>query len=287
MHPTRAPSGGHSPDRGKTTRSWVWLFPCCASLASLLVGVLLVLAAGGSLAAQGRDRGGQYAEADIAYGAQLYAGNCSSCHGPNGDSIAGVDLRSGNIRNASTDQQLRTLITTGIAGTGMPSFKLDDAELAGIVAYLRNMASFAARGVAAGDTARGRALFEGKGGCTACHRVDGRGVGMAPDLGNVGTLRTASALQASVLDPNSAMVPINRPVRAVTKDRKIFNGRRLNEDTYTVQMMDDQGRLVSLAKADLREYTILLESPMPPYKGKLTSGEVADLVAYLLSLKGS
>ena len=66
----------------------------------------------------------------------------------------------------------------------------------------------------------------------------------------------------------------------------MFNGRRLNEDTYTVQMMDEQGRLVSLAKADLREFTILLESPMPAYQGKLTSGEVADLVAYLLSLKG-
>jgi cytochrome c oxidase cbb3-type subunit III len=250
---------------------------------------LVLLAAGGQLVAQqrGQDLGGKYAQTDIAYGAQLYAGQCSSCHGPNGDSIAGVDLRSGRFRNASTDQQLRNLITNGIAGSGMPSFKLDDAELAGIVAYLRNMATFDSRSVALGDAARGQALFEGKGGCTACHRVDGWGAGMAPDLGNIGTLRTASALQASVLDPNSAMIPINRPVRAVTKDRKVFNGRRLNEDTYTVQMMDDQGHLVSLAKADLREFTILVESPMPAYRRKLTSEEVADLVAYLLSLKGS
>lgn len=83
------------------------------------------------------------------------------------------------------------------------------------------------------------------------------------------------------------MIPINRPVRAVTKDRKVINGRRVNEDTYTVQLMDDQGRLVSLLKADLREYTILVESPMPSSKGKLSGSEVADLVAYLLSLKGS
>jgi len=51
-------------------------------------------------------------------------------------------------------------------------------------------------------------------------------------------------------------------------------------------MMDDQGRLVSVVKADLREFTILLESPMPAYRRKLTPGEVADLVAYLVSLKG-
>jgi putative heme-binding domain-containing protein len=246
---------------------------------------MLLMAAAVPSAAQG-DRGGQYAEADIAYGAQLYGGQCSSCHGPNGDSVAGVDLRSGRFRRASTDNQLRTLMTNGIPGTGMPSFTFDDAELAGIVAYLRNMASFASRGVPAGDAARGRLLFEGPGGCTACHRVDGRGVGMAPDLRTVGSRRTASALQRSILDPSSAMIPINRPVRAVTKDRTVYNGRRLNEDTYTVQMMDEQGRLVSLAKTELQEFTVLLESPMPAYRNRLTPGEVADLVAYLLSLKG-
>ena len=260
-----------------------------AANASLASAVLLVLlAAGVQLAARqaGLDHGGKYSQTDIAYGAQLYAGQCISCHGPNGDSINGVDLRSGKFRNAGTDQALRNLITNGIPGTGMRGFKLDDGEMAGIVAYLRNMATFDNSSVALGDAARGKALFEGKGACTQCHRVDGRGSGMAPDLSNIGRLRTASALQNSVLDPNSAMIPINRPIRAVKKDGTVFNGRRLNEDTYTVQMMDDKGRLVSLAKADLREFTILLESPMPAYRRKLTPEEVADLVAYLLTLRG-
>ena len=82
------------------------------------------------------------------------------------------------------------------------------------------------------------------------------------------------------------MAPINRPVRAVTKDGRTINGRRLNEDTFTVQLMDERGALVSLVKDDLREYTVLTRSPMPAYAGKLSSAEVADLVAYLLSLKG-
>ncbi len=88
------------------------------------------------------------------------------------------------------------------------------------------------------------------------------------------------------MDPSSQMMPINRPVRAVTRDGKTINGRRLNEDTYTVQLIDDQERLVSLVKADLREYTILTVSPMPSYRDRLTQDEVADVVAYLLSLKG-
>ena len=82
------------------------------------------------------------------------------------------------------------------------------------------------------------------------------------------------------------MVPINRPIRAVTNEGVVINGRRLNEDTYTVQLIDERGRLVSLVKSDLNEYTVLTTSPMPSYEGKLTPDEVADLLAYLLSLKG-
>jgi mono/diheme cytochrome c family protein len=53
-----------------------------------------------------------------------------------------------------------------------------------------------------------------------------------------------------------------------------------------VQLVDDQERLVSLTKSDLREYTILTVSPMPSYKDRLDPDELADVVAYLLSLKG-
>jgi mono/diheme cytochrome c family protein len=82
------------------------------------------------------------------------------------------------------------------------------------------------------------------------------------------------------------MMPINRPVRAVTRDGTVINGRRLNEDTYTVQLIDDHEKLVSLMKSDLRQYTIVTASPMPSYKDTLTPDELADVVAYLLSLKG-
>ena len=82
------------------------------------------------------------------------------------------------------------------------------------------------------------------------------------------------------------MWPINRPVRVVTKDGAIINGRRLNEDTYSLQIIDDHERLHSLVKADLRELTISKMSPMPSYKGKLSDDEMGDVLAYLLSLKG-
>jgi len=226
-----------------------------------------------------------YAQEDIAFGANVYVTQCQNCHGPGGDGVGGVELRSGRFRRAATDQDLARVVTYGIEGTGMMAFKLNAAEVTGIVAYLRNMASFDPTTVKIGSADRGRALFESRN-CQQCHRVAGRGSHIAPDLTEIGNVRSAASLQRSLVDPASQMMPINRPVHLVTKDGRTINGRRLNEDTYTVQLIDDQERLLSFAKADLRELTVLMTSSMPSYKDRLTNEELADLLAYLLSLRG-
>ena len=227
----------------------------------------------------------QYSDADIAYGATLYTSKCVTCHGTQGDAIGGVNLRSGTFRNAVIDRDLERFIRAG-SPAGMPAFRLDNAEMAGIIAYLRNMNAFDSATVKAGDAGRGRAVFGGKGTCTGCHRVGLAGSRVGPNLSEIGAARSAGSLHRSLVDPASQMMPINRPVRAVRKDGTIVTGRRLNEDTYSVQIIDDRERLHSLLKADLREYTISRTSPMPSYKGTLSDEEIADVLAYLLSLKG-
>jgi len=229
---------------------------------------------------------GEYAPADIAYGSRLYDAQCTTCHGSNGDGVGGVALRSGKFRNAVTDQDLVRVVTTGVPGTGMQAFKFDSAELAGIIAYLRNMNSFDRGSVKAGDAGRGRVVVEAKAACLTCHRVGMEGSRVAPDLSDVGATRSAGSLLRSLTEPTAQMMPINRPVRAVTRDGKVISGRRLNEDTYTVQLIDDQEKLISLTKSDLKEYTIATVSPMPSFRDRLTPDELADVVAYLLTLKG-
>src|SRR5258708_5730154 len=228
----------------------------------------------------------EYAAADVAYGARIYDAQCTTCHGSNGDGVGGVDLKSGRFRNATTDQDLMRIVTTGIKGTGMLGFAFDTAELSAIVAYLRNMNAFDRGSMKPGDAARGRPTVEGKGAFLRCHRVGATGSRPGPDLSDLGAVRSAGSLQRSLTDPVSQMMPINRPIRAVTRDGKVINGRRLNEDTYTVQLIDDQERLVSLTKADLREYVIQTTSPMPSFKSTLSADELADVMTYLLSLKG-
>ena len=153
----------------------------------------------------------------------------------------------------------------------------------------------------AGDPARGKAIFEGRGDCLSCHRVFGVGSRMGPDLSEMGIARrsggpgppietmaagNAEALARAILDPDAEVAPANRFVRLVTKDGATVAGRLLNHDNYTVQLIEPQGKLRSFVKADLREFTLITKSQMPSYQGKLTPQEVADLVAYLLTLKG-
>lgn len=87
----------------------------------------------------------QYPDADIAYGLSVYNAKCVTCHGPQGDAAGGVNLRSGTFRNATTDQELTRFIRAG-SPAGMPAMILDNAEMTGIIAFLRNMAANNARG---------------------------------------------------------------------------------------------------------------------------------------------
>lgn len=246
--------------------------------ALLPVALLLAL----SLPAQTRNG---YPEADVRYGASIFQSQCIGCHGPMGNLIPGVNLRENVFKRITSDDGIRATLATGVPGTEMPAFKFDAAELAGIVAYIRNMRDFDVGAAALGDAARGRVLYD-KSGCGGCHRINGQGPRLAPDLSDVGSQRTPDALQLELVDPTKAMRPLNRSVRAVTRDGKVITGRRLNEDTYTVQLMDGNERLVSLDKASLKDYVVIPTSPMPSYKDKLSPQEQADLVAYLLSLKG-
>jgi putative heme-binding domain-containing protein len=169
----------------------------------------------------------------------------------------------------------------------MPAFRLDPSDARAVVAFVRSGFDANTATVPAGDGGRGKTIFEGKGACLTCHRVDTRGRDIGPDLTDIGRGRSAASIQRTLIDPTGSMFPINRPVRAVTRDGRVINGRRLNEDTYSVQIITAEGQLLSLVKSELREWTVSPTSPMPSFKDTLTPGELIDLVAYVSSLKGT
>ena len=229
-----------------------------------------------------------YTQADVDNGARLYQSSCAGCHGPNGDMVPGIELQRGRFRRATGDTDIMRIIQSGIPGTTMPPTSFTDAQAGAIVAFLRSAAPAAGGGarIVRGDTSKGRAIFEGKGRCATCHRVDGVGPRVAPDLSDIGAIRPARELEQKLVDPNALVRPANRFIEVVLKDGTKVTGHLLNQDTFSIQLLDSRERLLSLAKSDLREYTYVKDSPMPSYRDALTAGELGDLVTYLVSLKG-
>jgi cytochrome c oxidase cbb3-type subunit 3 len=228
-----------------------------------------------------------FGPADIEDGGKLFRTNCVSCHGPEGTLVDGVDLGHGKFRRASTEDGVIRIIQDGIPGTAMPPNNFTDFQAGTILAYLRSVASDGRTSMPnGGDAARGKAIFEGKGGCAGCHRVYGVGSRVGPDLSDIGALRRVAEIQLSLLDPNAEVLAQNRYYRVVTKSGETITGRLLNEDTFSIQILDTRERLLSLRRSDLRDAGFLNESPMPSYRDKLSEAERADVITYLASLKG-
>lgn len=245
--------------------------------------VLAGLCAATGISAQQRN----YIPAEVENGGRLYQANCAGCHGPDGDGVPGPNFGNGHFRRASSDDDLVRIIVSGIPGTAMPPSNFSEGQVGTVVAYLRSMATAGASSTSApGDASRGRSLFEGKGQCLTCHSVNGSGSRMGPNLTEIGALRRALQLERSILEPDAEIRAENRSVRAVTRDGATINGRLLNQDSFTLQLLDSNERLVSIAKSNLREYLVLKNSPMPSYRDKLSAPELADVISYLVSLKG-
>jgi putative heme-binding domain-containing protein len=248
---------------------------------SVLLCILALVVAPGALSAQH-----EYPATDVENGARLFLATCATCHGPDGDAVTGVDLGRGQFRRASSDEDLVRIIRTGIPNTGMPPNNVSEINAGNIVAYLRTIAAEKRTTSVAGDPVRGKAIFEGKGNCASCHRVRGNGSRIGPDLTEVGAQRRAVELEKSILEPGAAVLPSHRSIRVVTRDGVAISGRLLNHDAFTVQLLDSDEQLRSFQKSNLREYVFVDSSPMPSYRGKLSAEELADLVSYLVSLKG-
>ena len=227
-----------------------------------------------------------YTPADVEDGGKLFRDNCVACHGPEGNLVDGVDLGHGKFRRGSTEDDVIRIIEDGVPGTAMPPNKLTDFQAGTILEYLRSAATSGRVPAPNGDVSRGKAIFYGKGGCSACHRVYGVGSRVGPDLSDIGALRRVAEIEVSILDPNAEVLPQNRYYRVSTKSGETITGRLLNEDSFSVQILDTRERLLSFQRTDLREAGFLGESAMPSYREKLTKAERDDVVTYLISLKG-
>ena len=110
---------------------------------------------------------------------------------------------------------LRKVIRNGISTSGMPAFYLPEDELEDLAVLVHSLNSLAAEHAVPGDREAGEQFFFGKGQCSSCHVVSGRGKPVGPDLSNVAHELTVDELREALLDPSAqaSWLCTTRPAR--------------------------------------------------------------------------
>ena len=222
--------------------------------------------------------------ADLEAGRKLYIGKCGHCHGQNGEGGRGATLNTGQFRHGNSDREIFLIIRNGLPNTEMPgTFNAPEVDVWRIVAYVQQLNRQGLKETATGDAAAGLLVY-GKNGCAACHRINGKGGFLGPDLSDIGAKRAVRHLRESLLEPNADLPLDYRTVEVITITGKRSSGIHLNEDEYSLHLRDSQGSLLSFLKTELKEIKLPRESLMPDYKS-LSKDELENLVGYLSSLR--
>ncbi len=130
-----------------------------------------------------------------------------------------------------------------------------------------------------GDHAKGKKLFAKH--CAVCHRLEGVGHVVGPDLTAL-TNRTPEAMLVAILDPNRAVEDKYRGYVAVTNDGRVITGTISAETSTTVTLLALEGKKSVLLRNEIEELVPSGKSLMPEgMEQTLSQQDVADLLAYL------
>jgi cytochrome c oxidase cbb3-type subunit 3 len=269
---------------------------------SLAVLVLIILSASSALAEEVRNPLSGIPKAAKA-GEFEFRINCAFCHGLGARGGGrGPDLTRAHKRHGDSDADLFQNISQGIPGTVMPAngtngqgVGMTDDEIWQIIAYLRSV-QVQSPAKPVGNAVHGKELFYGDANCSSCHMVEGQGGRLGPDLTAVGTARTVESLVESVRSPSKRLAwgltestkefaEEYQTVTVVTSDGREIKGVTLNEDQFSLQMMDKTEQIHLLEKDKLRSIQKSRTSLMPTYdQSTLSDQDLNDILGYLLSV---
>src|SRR6266446_1172745 len=236
-------------------------------------------------------------------GESQFRANCAFCHGLGARGGGrGPDLTRAQKRHGNADADLFRTINEGVPGTAMPQngatqqgVGMTEEEIWQVISYIRSVQAKAPAQIP-GNAAHGKELFYGSATCSTCHMIEGKGGRLGPDLSTTGSARSTDYLVESVRNPSrrlaqgisEAMKEFSQEyetVTVVTAEGTKFMGVVLNEDHFTLQMMDTREQLHLFEKGKLRSLEKSRESLMPAYDQKMLSDkDLQDLIAYLLGV---
>lgn len=211
---------------------------------------------------------------------------CASCHGRDGEGGQGEGqgpnlMNSWEVRRAK-DAQLFNSVKNGVKGTSMPAFQLPDPQVWELVGFVRSLNAPASSVTVAGDPAAGEAIFFGKGGCSGCHMIRGRGGFLGPDLSNTGATRRVSELRAAILSPKELPSEGYRPLLLKASDGRQVRAVAKHYSNWSIQALDEKGEL-HLLRGPAMDTAVVQNKPWMPtdYAKRLTAADIGNLIAFL------
>lgn len=229
----------------------------------------------------------------VAEGHRIFSLSCASCHGRNGEGAQGQaegmqapDLTRGVFKAGRRDSDLFRVISEGVRGTEMPSFKsMGPDQVWRLVSFVKSLSSAAV--VLHGNPANGQTLFWGKGNCGHCHQMGTRGNRYGPDLSRGGRRGGgAESIKKSIVDPNADITPGFAVITVVTRDGKKITGLERWMDNFSARLVDQTGNERTYLRDEVTSITREFRSMMPDTYGKMFNGtELDDLVAYIVKTR--
>jgi Cytochrome c, mono- and diheme variants len=224
--------------------------------------------------------------ASVDAGQRRFRQLCTSCHGRTGEGGQGEGqgpnlMNSWEVRRAK-DAQLFSSIKGGVKGTAMPAFPLADPQVWELVAFVRSLNAPANSVTVAGDPEAGNAIFFGKGGCSTCHMIRGRGGYLGPDLSNIGAARRIGELREAVVNPKPQASNGFQPLLITGSDGRQLRAVAKHYSNWSVQALDEKGGLHLLRDAALKNVALQNKSWMPDdIARRLSAAEIENVLAFL------
>jgi putative heme-binding domain-containing protein len=286
--------GEHSLRTQTVVRRWNRIAGFCVAILCFFCG----------MAARAQDKNPLANDANAAkLGEFEFRANCAFCHGLGARGGGrGPDLTRVQKKHGNADADLFRTINDGVPGTAMPAngatqqgVGMTEEEIWQVISYIRSV-QVKTSAATAGNAAHGEELFNGAAACATCHMVEGKGGRLGPDLTAAGSSRSVDYLADSVRNPSrrlaqgivESMKEFSQEYETVTvtdERGQKFQGVVLNEDNFTLQMMDTREQLHLFEKGKLRSFDKSRESLMPKYDEKtLPEKDLQDIVAYLEGL---
>jgi len=234
-----------------------------------------------------------------------FRANCGFCHGLGARGGGrGPDLTRTPKKHGDSDAELFTTINNGVPGTAMPpngatqqGVGMTEEEVWQVVTYIRSVEK-KSDAKSLGNAEHGKQLFYGSAACGTCHMVNGKGGRLGPDLSGAASGRSTEYLAESLRAPNKRLAQgISEAMKEFSQEYETANvtgadgtkyvGVVLNEDAFTVQILDTRENLHSWEKSSLKSYEKTRQSLMPAYDEKaLPEKDLQDLLAFLAAATG-